>query len=94
IKVLFRHFNKARWVTLIYVMALSVSFESSLLIGLYVWDELSLDTHHLVSAKDFSTLVLISNLIAWPVAYFSMQRWLENFAYRIDLTPVIFIGSG
>lgn len=44
--------------------------------------------------NDFSKLVLISNLIAWPVAYIVMERWLENFAYRIDLTPLIFIGSG
>jgi putative ABC transport system permease protein len=44
--------------------------------------------------NDFSKLVLVSNLIAWPVAYFATERWLENFAYRIDLTPLIFIGSG
>jgi putative ABC transport system permease protein len=43
--------------------------------------------------NDFSRLVLLSNLIAWPVAYFVMSRWLENFVYRIDLTPLIFIGS-
>jgi putative ABC transport system permease protein len=48
----------------------------------------------LLLTNDFSKLVLISNLIAWPVAYFAMNRWLENFAYRIDLTPLIFIGSG
>ncbi|MES2606397.1 MAG: ABC transporter permease [Pseudomonadota bacterium] len=44
--------------------------------------------------SDFSRLVLLSNLIAWPVAYFVMNRWLENFAYRIDLTPLVFVGSG
>lgn len=44
--------------------------------------------------SDFSKLVLISNLIAWPVAYYAMNRWLENFAYRIDLSPLVFIGSG
>jgi putative ABC transport system permease protein len=44
--------------------------------------------------SDFSKLVLISNLIAWPLAYFAMESWLQNFAYRIDLTPMIFIGSG
>jgi putative ABC transport system permease protein len=45
-------------------------------------------------SADFSRLVLISNVIAWPIAYVAMSRWLENFAYRIDLTPLIFIGSG
>jgi putative ABC transport system permease protein len=44
--------------------------------------------------SDFSKLVLLSNLIAWPLAYVAMDRWLENFAYRIELTPLIFIGSG
>jgi putative ABC transport system permease protein len=43
---------------------------------------------------NFSKLVLLANLFAWPVAYIAMQRWLEGFAYRIDLTPLIFIGSG
>jgi putative ABC transport system permease protein len=48
----------------------------------------------LLLTNDFSKLVLISNLIAWPIAYYAMNRWLENFAYRIDLSPLIFIGSG
>ena len=48
----------------------------------------------LLLTNDFSKLVLLSNLVAWPIAYFAMERWLENFAYRIDLTPLIFVGSG
>lgn len=48
----------------------------------------------LLLTNDFSKLVLISNVIAWPVAYVAMEHWLENFAYRINLTPLIFIGSG
>jgi putative ABC transport system permease protein len=48
----------------------------------------------LLITNDFSRLVLFSNLIAWPLAYFGMSRWLANFAYRIDLTPLVFIGSG
>ncbi|MGH7452575.1 MAG: ABC transporter permease, partial [bacterium] len=36
-------------------------------------------------SKEFVKLVVIANLVAWPVAYFAMQRWLENFAYRIEL---------
>lgn len=48
----------------------------------------------LLLTNDFSKLVLAANLIAWPVAYYAMNRWLQNFAYRIDLTPLIFIGSG
>ncbi len=48
----------------------------------------------LLLTNDFSKLVLISNVIAWPLAYFAMERWLENFVYRIDMTPLVFIGSG
>jgi putative ABC transport system permease protein len=48
----------------------------------------------LMFTGNFSRLVLMANVVAWPVAYFTMERWLENFAYRIDLTPLIFIGSG
>lgn len=32
----------------------------------------------------FSKPVIIANLIAWPIAFYSMSRWLENFVYRID----------
>src|SRR5690606_12078115 len=46
------------------------------------------------STMSWIKLVLLSNVIAWPLAYFAMSRWLENFACRIDLTPLIFIGSG
>ena len=39
----------------------------------------------------FTRPVLWANLIAWPVAYLIMRRWLEGFAYRIELTPWIFL---
>lgn len=48
----------------------------------------------LLLTNDFSKLVLVSNVIAWPLAYFAMNRWLEQFSYRIDLSPLVFIGSG
>jgi len=39
----------------------------------------------------FLKLVAVANLIAWPVAWYTMHRWLEGFAYRIDLSVPIFI---
>jgi putative ABC transport system permease protein len=48
----------------------------------------------LLIAKEFMKLVLVSNILAWPLAYFAMHRWLENFAYRINIKPDIFIFSG
>jgi hypothetical protein len=41
--------------------------------------------------REFFLLVLVSNLIAWPVAYFLMRNWLQSYAYRTSLSVVIFI---
>ena len=41
-------------------------------------------------SKDFLLLVAVSNLISWPVSYFIMKKWLQNFAYRIDLGAGMF----
>jgi putative ABC transport system permease protein len=45
-------------------------------------------------SKEFAYLVLAANLMAWPVAYLTMQRWLERFAYRIELGPGVFVLGG
>ena len=42
---------------------------------------------------EFGALVLVANLLAWPVAYFAMHRWLAGFAYRIELGPFVFVAS-
>ncbi|MFC1563418.1 ABC transporter permease [candidate division KSB1 bacterium] len=39
-------------------------------------------------------LVAFSSILAWPVAYFIVDKWLQNFAYKIDLTVMIFMLSG
>jgi len=44
--------------------------------------------------KEFSMLVAAANLIAWPVAFFMLRRWLENFAFRTELSFWIFCLSG
>jgi putative ABC transport system permease protein len=43
--------------------------------------------------KDFIKWVLIANLIAWPLAYYVMNKWLQSFAYRISLTIWMFLSS-
>ncbi len=45
-------------------------------------------------SKQFIKVVMISCLIAWPLAYFAMNKWLQNFAYRTTLSIWIFILSG
>jgi putative ABC transport system permease protein len=44
--------------------------------------------------RDFLILVLFSNIIAWPIAWYFMKNWLNNFVYKIDLTIWPFIISG
>jgi putative ABC transport system permease protein len=42
-------------------------------------------------SSEFLALVLLANLIAWPVAYYAMSRWLQAFAYRIGLSVWTFL---
>jgi putative ABC transport system permease protein len=44
--------------------------------------------------KEFAVLVAIAVVIAWPIAYLFMRRWLDTFAYRIELIPVDFVAAG
>ena len=37
-------------------------------------------------SKDFSKEILLANIIAWPIIYWAMSRWLQNFAYRIEIS--------
>lgn len=45
-------------------------------------------------SKDFVKLVLAANLVAWPVAYFAMNRWLQDFAYRVNIGWWVFALAG
>jgi putative ABC transport system permease protein len=45
-------------------------------------------------SKDFLKLVVIAALIAFPVAWFAMDKWLADFAYRISISWWIFIVAG
>jgi putative ABC transport system permease protein len=41
--------------------------------------------------KEFIILIVLANLIAWPLTYWLMNDWLQNFAYKISLGIVDFI---
>lgn len=45
-------------------------------------------------SKDFLLLVLIAFLIASPLAWWAMHKWLQDFAYRIDITWWVFVVAG
>jgi putative ABC transport system permease protein len=42
----------------------------------------------------FSIPVLLANLIAWPLAWYYLNGWLQNFAFRITLSPLYFLAAG
>jgi putative ABC transport system permease protein len=43
---------------------------------------------------DFLKLVLIANIIGWPIAYYFMNQWMTNFAYHASISVWTFIGTG
>jgi len=45
-------------------------------------------------SKEFTKWVLVANAIAWPVAYFFLSRWLQGFAYRMNITFLTFVFAG
>jgi putative ABC transport system permease protein len=48
----------------------------------------------LLLSREYLFIVLAANIIAWPVTYYVMGRWLQNFAYRIHLGILTFILAG
>jgi len=47
----------------------------------------------LLLTKEFMKWVILANLIAWPIAYYVMSRWLQNFAYHVNIRIWTFLLS-
>jgi putative ABC transport system permease protein len=45
-------------------------------------------------SRRFVKWILFANIISWPIAYYFMNRWLQNFAYHVSVNIWIFILSG
>jgi len=45
-------------------------------------------------SKDFMKLVAISFVIAAPLAWYFMNKWLQDFAYRVSISWWIFVAAG
>ncbi len=45
----------------------------------------------LMFSKTFSGWVLLASLIAYPLAFYATHEWLQNFAYRVNVTPLLFL---
>jgi len=48
----------------------------------------------LLQSKEIIVLVAVGNVIAWPIAWYVMNKWLQNFAYQVDLTIWPFLLAG
>ena len=47
-----------------------------------------------ILSGQFVKWVLIANIIVWPLAYYALENWLADFAYRIDISVIPFIAAG
>src|SRR4030095_14559218 len=45
-------------------------------------------------SKDFAKLVLIASIVAFPVGWWAMNKWLQSFAYRINISWWVFLAAG
>jgi len=54
----------------------------------------SLSSILVLLSKDFIKLVLIASVIAFPLAWWIMHKWLQDFAYRINISWWVFLGAG
>ena len=57
---------------------------------------LGASNHHIFAllSREFVVLILIANLIAWPIAHYGVEHWLRDFAYRIDAGMGLFLLGG
>ena len=44
--------------------------------------------------KEYTKWMILANFVAWPIAWYAMNKWLQNFAYRINITWETFLLSG
>ena len=42
---------------------------------------------------DFARWVLLANVIAWPLSWWASNQWLDNFAYRVDVDPLVLVAA-
>ncbi|MBN1561998.1 FtsX-like permease family protein, partial [candidate division KSB1 bacterium] len=47
-----------------------------------------------ILTRDITKWIVVANIIAWPIAYFSMRLWLQNFAYKVNLSWWLFVLAG
>jgi len=48
----------------------------------------------LILSAEFTKWIILANIIAWPTAYYAMHFWLQNFAYKIEISWGTFVLAG
>jgi putative ABC transport system permease protein len=48
----------------------------------------------LLLSRGFIQLVLVANVVAWPIAWWIMNSWLQSFPYRVNINPLLFVIAG
>lgn len=48
----------------------------------------------LLLSKDFSKLIIIAFVIVVPVAWYAVNQWLNDFAYKVEISPLVYLGAG
>jgi putative ABC transport system permease protein len=47
-----------------------------------------------ILSKDLLKLIIIASLMAFPLAWWAMYKWLQNFSYRVDISWWVFLLAG
>jgi len=45
-------------------------------------------------SNEFVALIMVANLVAWPIAWYLAGKWLDKFVHHIDVEPVLFVLAG
>jgi len=48
----------------------------------------------LLQQKEFFWIVVVANIIAWPLTWYFMSDWLDTYAYKINLSMMFFVLAG
>ena len=53
----------------------------------------SVSNIYLLLSREFLKWVVLGNIMAWPIAFYAMHKWLQNFVYRVNIGWEIFLLS-
>lgn len=89
-----RNLSKHKAYSLLNIAGLAVGITCFLEIGVRKAVGASVMNVVVLVVREFIVLVALAILVAWPLAYFAMNRWLGNFAYCADLQWQTFLLAG